>query len=261
MIHSLLQTPDSINARRCRDNGEYTYGLYKRERVLAVAQSTEDRAAKRRWDETLRGQTPNPGWTTRLGDIGRALGITAVAAGKILERLGHRFERRVTDSAVAAACAVRRWDGYAMHGDWHLDRVVSAIRSAAKVPGEPEVADALAAAIAQQEERERAVARKGKQDEEEAARRRGEEAVLSGLEVELRELCAADPGMNLLTAVEFTTVDPARRIALYGLCSPEDRSGSSGLALDDPQLLNIASSVARDLAFLERRARAEGFQV
>lgn len=67
---------------------EYTYGLYKRERVLAAAQSTEGRTAKRLWDETLRGNTPNPGWTTRLGDIGQALGITAVAAGKLLELLG-----------------------------------------------------------------------------------------------------------------------------------------------------------------------------
>ena len=60
MIHSLLQTPDSTNARRCKDTGEYTYGLYKRERVLAVAQSTEGRAAKRRWDETLRGRHAQP---------------------------------------------------------------------------------------------------------------------------------------------------------------------------------------------------------
>ena len=181
MIRSLLQIPDSPNARRCKDTGEYTYGLYKRERVLAASQSTEGRAAKRQWDETLRGNTPNPGWTTRLGDIGHALGITAVAAGKILERLGYRFERRVTDSAVAAGCAVRRWDGYAMHGDWHLDRVVSAIRSAAKVPGEPAVADALAAAIANQQGRERVAARKLKEEETEAARRQEEEAVISGL--------------------------------------------------------------------------------
>ena len=77
--------------------------------MLAVAQSTEGRAAKRRWDETLRSHTPNPGWTTRLGDIGRPLGITAVAAGKILGLLGYRFDKRVTDAAVAAECSVRRW--------------------------------------------------------------------------------------------------------------------------------------------------------
>jgi hypothetical protein len=50
MIHSLLQDPDSNTIRRCKNTGGYTRGLYKRGRVLAVAQSTEGRAAKRRWD-------------------------------------------------------------------------------------------------------------------------------------------------------------------------------------------------------------------
>jgi hypothetical protein len=262
MIHSLLQEPDSTNARRCKDTGAYTYGLYKRERVLAVAQSTEGRAAKRRWDETLRGTTPNPGWTTRLGDIGKALGITAVAAGKILEQLGYRFDKRVTDSAVAAGCGVRRWDGYAMHDDWHLDRVVSAIRSAAQVSGKPAVAHALATAIAKQEGRERVAARKREQEETEAARRQEEEAVISVLRVEMRVLRGTDPGMSLLTAVEYITADPAHRIALYRRCSAEDLSiRSSGMGQDDPLLLKIASSVAKDLALLERRATAEGFPV
>jgi hypothetical protein len=67
-----------------------------------------------------------------------------------------------------------------MHDDWHLDRVVSAIRSAAQVPGEPTVADALAAAIAR-----RASARKRKQAETETARRREEGVVLFALKVEL----------------------------------------------------------------------------
>ena len=228
MIHSLLQEPDSTNARRCKYTGAYTYGLYKRERVLATAQTTEGRTATRQWDETLRGDTPNPGWTTHLGDIGQRLGITAVAAGKMLERLGYRVDKRVTDSAVAAGCGVCRWDGYALHNDWHLDRVVSAIRSAAQVPGKPAVADALAAAIARQQERERVAARKRKQEETEAAHRQEEEAVISALRVELRALRATDPGISLLTAVEYITPDPARRIALYRCCSPEDRSGSSG---------------------------------
>src|ERR1700679_132971 len=71
MIYSLLQVPNSDTA--CR--------LYRRERVLAVAQSPEGQAAQRRWDATLRSSTPNTGWTPRLGDIGRQLGITAVGAG------------------------------------------------------------------------------------------------------------------------------------------------------------------------------------
>jgi hypothetical protein len=51
MIYSLLDAPDSGTA--CR--------LYRRERVLAVAQSPEGQAAQRRWDATLRSSTPNTG--------------------------------------------------------------------------------------------------------------------------------------------------------------------------------------------------------
>jgi hypothetical protein len=109
---------------------------------------------------TLLGTTPDPGWTTRLGDIGRQLGITAVATGKLLERLGYRSDKHVTDSAVAARCGVRRWDVYATHDDWHLDGLVAAIRLAAQATGEPAVADALAAAVANQEGRERVAARR-----------------------------------------------------------------------------------------------------
>jgi hypothetical protein len=259
MIHWLLPTPDSPHAQRNKQTGGYTYGLYRRERVLAVAHSEEDRAAKRRWDETLRGNAPNPGWTTRLRDIGRELGTTAVAAGKLLELLGYRSDRHVTDGAVAAGCGARRWDGFAMHDDWHLEHVVSAIRLAAQVPGEPAIADALAAAIAKQAARASVVARKLKQEESEKARRKEEEAVISGLQVELQALLAADPGMSLLTAVEYITSDPARRIGLYRLCSSWTRSEFGGMGQDG--LVNIDSLVAKDLALLARRARAEGFQV
>jgi hypothetical protein len=120
----------------------------------------------------------------------------------------------------------------------------------------------LVAAIAKHEEREQVVARKRKQEETETARRQEEEAVISALRVELRALRETAPGMSLPTAVEFTTSDPARRIALYRLCTAEDRSvRSSGLDQDDPNLLKIASSIAKELASLERRARAEGFQI
>jgi hypothetical protein len=153
---------------------------------------------------------------------------------------------------------VHRWDGFATHDDWHLERAVAAIRSAAEVPGGSEVAEAFAAAIAKQEARERVVARKRKDAETEAARRREEEAVISGLQVELRALRATDPDMSLLTAVEYTTSDAARRIALYRRCSPEDQS-IRGMGQDDARFSKTASSVAKDVAFLERRARAEGF--
>jgi hypothetical protein len=96
--------------------------------------------------------------------------------------------------------------------------------AAAQVPGKPAVADALAAAIVKQEERERVAASKRKQEEEEATRRQREAAEISALRVELRALRLTDPGMTLLTAVEYVTPDPTHRVALYRLCSPEDRS-------------------------------------
>jgi hypothetical protein len=51
MVSSLLQNPDST--KKTRRNNEYVYELYNRERVLAIAQSPDGRAAKRRWGETL----------------------------------------------------------------------------------------------------------------------------------------------------------------------------------------------------------------
>jgi hypothetical protein len=73
---------------------------------------------------------------------------------------------------------------------------------------------------------------------------------MSVLQVELGALRDSDPGMSLLTAVEYITPDPAQRIALFRICSPEDRSiRSIGLGEDDPGLLNFASSLARDLAY------------
>jgi hypothetical protein len=138
---------------------------------------------------------------------------------------------------------------------------VSAIRSAAQVPGEPAVADALAAAVDRREARERVAARKRRRQELEAARRQEEEAVISALEIELRALRATDPDMSLLSAVEYITPDLARRIALYRCCSPENRSGSGGMGQDDTRILKIVRLAAKDLALLERRAKAEGFEV
>jgi hypothetical protein len=241
MIYSLLDAPDSGTA--CR--------LYRRERVLSVAQSPEGQAAQRRWNATLRGSTPNPGWTPRLSDIGRPLSITPVAAGRILDLMGYRSDGCVTDSAMAADLGVPRWNDFTMQNDWHLDRVLTAIRSAAQDPEKPAIADALSAAIGRQEGRERLVACKRKRQELEAARRQEEEAAMSALQVELQALCAADPGMSLLDAVEFITPDPGCRITLYRNCRGDDRNiGPSG---------NTSSLVDKDLAFLERRAKAEGF--
>ena len=252
MVRLLLQMPDAPASIR----GKYTCDRYDRERVLAVARTREAQVAKMQWDETLRGHRPNPGWTSRLGDIGPVLGISAVAVGKILELLGYRLDKCVTESAVAAGCGVRRWDGYALHSDWHLDHVVSAIGSTVEVPGKPAVADALAAALAKQDARERVTCRKRRQEEMKARSRLEEEVVISGLNIELRALRATDPGMSLLTAVEYITSDAGRQVVLYRRCSLEDWDiGSSCIGQDNPRL-----SASRDLALLDRRARAEGHQ-
>jgi hypothetical protein len=71
---------------------------------------------------------------------------------------------------------------------------------------------------------------------------------------------AISPGMSLLTSVEYITHDPARRIALYRRCSAEDQS-ISGMGQNDARFSKITSTVASDLALLERRAQADGFQV
>jgi hypothetical protein len=79
------------------------------------------------------------------------------------------------------------------------------------------------------------------------------------LQAEVVALRAIYSGMSLLAAVEYVTSDPGHRIALYTRCDAEDPR-TSGMEQDDVGHLNISSSAAKDLALLERRARAEGFQ-
>src|ERR1700733_4152887 len=77
MVRRLLRIPDAPASIR----GKHRCDRYSRDRVLAAARTTLGRVAKREWDKTLRDPRPNPGWTARLGDIGRPLGISAVAVG------------------------------------------------------------------------------------------------------------------------------------------------------------------------------------
>jgi hypothetical protein len=90
--------------------------------------------------------------------------------------MGYRSDGCVTNSAMAAGFGVPRWNDFTMQNDWHLDRVLAAIRSAAQDPEKPAIANALAAAIAKQRGRERVLARKRKQEETAAAGRQEEEA-------------------------------------------------------------------------------------
>jgi hypothetical protein len=143
-----------------------------------------------------------------------------------------------------------------MAGTWITQYLPSdpAVQSAEN----PAAADALAAVIAKQAVRERGLANEREQEKTAAKCRQEEVAVMAALGLELRELRDTDPGMSLLNAVEFITPAPDRRLALYRRCSAEDRS-VNGIGQDDTRLLKIASSIARDLALLERRAIAEGF--
>jgi hypothetical protein len=254
MIYSLLHAPDSDTARPVKTGG-YACSRYSRERVLAVAQSPEGQAAQRRWDATLRGSTPNPGWTPRLGDIGRALSITAVAAGRILDLMGYRSDGCVTNSAMAAGFGVPRWNDFTMQNDWHLDRVLAAIRTAVQDTENPAVANALAAAIAKQHARVWAEDRRRRREEVEAARAREEELVVSSLRTDLVALRATDTGISMLEAVEYVTAHPGHRIALYRTCSKDDRESTPSCSHRE------GSSIADDLALLERRAKAEGFRI
>ena len=122
---------------------------------------------------------------------------------------------------------------------------MEAIKEASVRPADSAVAETFKTAVAKQQAAERLVVRKREQEATEAAHRQEEEAVISGSQVELQALLATDPGMSLLTAVEYVTPDPAHRIALYSRHRDE----------------NETVGAARDLALLERRAMAEGFQV
>jgi hypothetical protein len=202
----------------------------------------------------------SPGWTARLGDIGRQLGITAVAAGRMLDLMGYRSDGCGTSSAMAAGFGVPRWNDFTMQNDWHLDRVLAAIRSAAQDPEKPAIADALAAAVAKQQDRERAMARQREQKETEAARREEEEAVVSGLEVELRTLRATDPGMSLLDAVEYITCEPAHRVALYRRCAEDGDIQAGGRSQDDPRLLKSPRHQPWTSPSLSDAPGAKGFE-
>jgi hypothetical protein len=254
MIRALLRFPDSIKTR-LRQHTYERYELYSRDRVLAASQTAEGRVTQRDWDETKRSDRPSSGWTTRLGDIARPLGITAVAAGRLLEQLGYRSDKRVTARALTAGCGMRRWDGNLIHYDWHLDRVVAAIRSAAQDPKKAAIADTLAAAVAKQEGREQVMPGRHKQAEMKAAHAREQEAVVSSLHTELVALRATDPGISMLEAVEYITAHPSHRLILYRLCGTDDRGTTPSGQHQD------SFSAASDLALLERRATAEGFEV
>jgi hypothetical protein len=84
--------------------------------------------------------------------------------------------------------------------------------------------------------------------EMDATCRQEEEAELLGLEVKLRLLRADEPGVTLLTAVEFVTPDPAHRVSLYRRCVADDPSTTSrGIDQGDSRVWVIGSAIAKAL--------------
>jgi hypothetical protein len=114
MIYSLLDAPDSDRA--CR--------LYRRERVLAVAQSPEGQAAKRRWDATFMwfhpehrlDLTPWRYWTSIGHHSGRCredAGATRIPIQQVRHRQRHGGRLR---------CPAMEWL-------YHAERLASCSRS------------------------------------------------------------------------------------------------------------------------------------
>ena len=80
LIYSLLKTPDSTKARRCKSTGRYAYEHYYRKRVLAVAGSADGQAAKPRWAMAPPSKAPVTG-------LARELDITESFLEKLAEEV------------------------------------------------------------------------------------------------------------------------------------------------------------------------------
>jgi ribonuclease HI len=77
-------------------------------------------------------RAPSAGYTDRLGDIADAVGLSAIAVGKVLTRLGLRDASTASGSAIEQALAVTRFNGFGISTDWHLNRVADLIRANAQ---------------------------------------------------------------------------------------------------------------------------------
>jgi hypothetical protein len=126
----------------------------------------------------------------------------------------------------------------------------AAIKSAVACPDNPAIADAFQMAVARQQTKVLLAERRRRQEEIEAAKRGTRQAVVGVLKAELTALMASDSEMPLLDAVEFVTPDPGDRLELYR--SFKNSEHDTGV--------DHISTVASDVALLERRAAAEGFR-
>jgi len=194
-------------------------------------------------------RNPDPGWTTRLGDIAEELGISAVALGKLMAQAGLRYGRDVTQDAVNRGIAQRRYNGYGVCIDWHEKNVIKLLRETQ--------GDVLADAVnAHARKKARAAARR--EAEEIAAREASAEAArVAAYGPEVRRLVEAE-NCSLLDAIEWAVEDVRDRPAVYAHRRGWWRQRAvNGLSTNNPEHLakirQVEQTLESEYALLERR--------
>lgn len=140
---------------------------------------------------------PSEGFVATLTELGDTLSISARSAGKLLTEVGLRVGVSPTEQALSDGYADKRFDGYGVRIDWHLERCASVIHEASSYPAER---------------------RKRKQKEEHTIRaeerikyEEEERAGIEVLRVLVRDRLAANPSLTPLAAVTTTVEDPRLR--------------------------------------------------
>jgi ribonuclease HI len=82
----------------------------------------------------LTRRMPDPGWTTRLGEMAEQLGISAVALGGILDRLELRNNKEPSERAIVEGYAQNRYNGHGVSIDWHMGKVIELVRGSGDDP-------------------------------------------------------------------------------------------------------------------------------
>jgi hypothetical protein len=118
MVRRLLGGPDGQETRY-RD---YTYYLYLRERVMAVARQPAAIELAREYESYTECPSIPPGYTDPLRPVAAQLKVSAVAVGKALDRFRLRMDGIPTDLARSLGLALRRFDGELYIYHWHIER-------------------------------------------------------------------------------------------------------------------------------------------
>jgi ribonuclease HI len=82
---------------------------------------------------TIGQRKPDHGWTPRLGDMAKPLGLSAVPFGKCLDEVGLRKDGgHPTDKAIAEGYATERFNGFGFVTDWNMQKCRETVASTAK---------------------------------------------------------------------------------------------------------------------------------